>query len=611
MSNLKRILMILPCAALLPAALAQDLSGTLTATGDYKAEIRRHTRKSGLPGRLQLHLPEGSLPVNVEALPVMPETFAETMRSTDAGISLPDTYRGYVSLTSGSYLNTSLSAGYRFVDTSHTTFGAWLQHNSSSLFRPDAETGPTAVPDVKPARKKLYDETLGLYGSHIFEGAGMLSASAAYHLNYFNYYSGQLNGDGKPFAAPTQTLNDFLFGARWQGVRNPSGFFVDGDLGYRYFGYRRFYGNVFNEEGRMPFSFSPARENDIRVGATAGYVIPDAGNISLALELNELLYSNKPSVNGPDGPIKSYGIATVTPAYTYTRGPWSLRAGVSVALSWDIVSAKDFATLHVAPDVALSYSQGKGTVYLTAKGGVKPNTLASRAELDMYQSPMLLNTLPQYSPVDATVGFRSGSFSGFSAGVHVSYAVAHNTPLTGWYPYLLFGPQDEMNPAFRLADMSTMSLKGFSLGAEAEYKLGTVLAVNGSFTYQRQSGENGYFNGPDRPRWTCGLGADVTPLEGLTVGAFYTYRGVRRLYLGESKTLSARDHNFTDGEADGKYVSFRLPDIYDLGFHAGYTLMDRYTFSAAIDNVLGCDNRLNPLIPTEGLSISGTISVLF
>ena len=86
---------------------------------------------------------------------------------------------------------------------------------------------------------------------------------------------------------------------------------------------------------------------------------------------------------------------------------------------------------------------------------------------------------------------------------------------------------------------------------------------------------------------------------------------MRRLYLGESKTLSARDHNFTDGEADGKYVSFRLPDIYDLGFHAGYTLMDRYTFSAAIDNVLGCDNRLNPLIPTEGLSISGTISVLF
>ena len=90
----------------------------------------------------------------------MPETFAETMRSTDAGISLPDTYRGYVSLTSGSYLNTSLSAGYRFVDNPHTTFGAWLQHNSSSLFRPDAETGPTAVPDVKPARKKLYDETL-------------------------------------------------------------------------------------------------------------------------------------------------------------------------------------------------------------------------------------------------------------------------------------------------------------------------------------------------------------------------------------------------------------------------------------------------------------------
>lgn len=619
-----RILFLLPCLGMTASALGQELSGSLTATGDYQAEIRSHSRLSGLPQRLLTQVPEGSLPVAVDALPVTVAPGLETLPATDSGLTLPRRYPGYVSLTAGSYLNASLSAGYRFVQTDRTTLGAWLQHNSSSLFRPDTEApAPAEAP-----RKKLYDETLSLYGSHLFEGYGLLSASATYRLGYFNYYSSAADPEGQPMKAPTQTLNDFLLTARWQGRRYTRSWFVNADLKYRYFGYRSFYSPdelVHEDGGAAPLhAVRPPRENDIQLGATLGYTTYSSGAIALDVRLREIVFCHPHTAYdiashvtrpfaSPLSEMKPYGVATLTPSYFLTRDNWSLRAGARVDLSWNVVSATDFSTVHVAPDVAVSYAAPKATVYLSATGGVEPNTLASRSELNMYQSPALVNTLPQYSPLKAEIGVRLGDFSGFSAGVHAAYAIADNTPLTGWYPYWLAG--QDFAPGQMAENMATMSLKGFSLGADVEYSLGYLLSVSGSMTYQRQSGKDGWFNGPDRPRWTADLGAEVTPLKGLAVGASYRYRGVRRIYLAEGQVDRAAYsqvpyHNFGDPD-ETQAISRRLPDIYDLGVHARYTLRDRFTFSAAVDNILGCDDRLNPLMPTEGLSITGGVSILF
>lgn len=622
MNRPHRILYLLPCLCMSATLMAQELSGSLTATGDYKAEIRNHSRLSGLPLRLQTRVPEGSLPVALEALPVTVEPGLERLPAHDSGLALPHRYPGYVALTAGSYLNASLSAGYRFVQNERTTFGAWIQHNSSSLFRPDTE----AAPPAEAPRKKMYDETISLYGSHLFEGKGLLSASATYHLGYFNYYSSATDGAGEPLSAPSQTLNDFRLTTRWQGYRVAREFFADAELQYRYFGYRTFYSpdEMAPAGVRALNSRRPPRENDIQLGATLGYTTYNSGTVALGLRVREIAfchphfsydrygYVQDPFPNPIQGEMRPYGIATLTPSYSLTRGNWSLRAGARVDLSWDVMAARDFSSVHVAPDVAVSYAASKATLYLRATGGVEPNTLASRSELNMYQSPSPVNTLPQYTPVNAEIGVHLGDFAGFSAGVHAAYAIADNTPLTGWYPYWLSGR--DFAPGHKLGDMATMSLKGFSLGADLSYQLASLLSVSGSVTYQRQSGEHGWFNGADRPRWTADLGAEVSPIKGLAVGATYRYRGVRTLYLAEDLGLThaqAPDHNFGDTDGDSRYISKRLPDIYDLGFHASYTLKDRFTFSAAVDNVLGCDDRLNPLMPTEGLSVTGGISVLF
>ena len=627
-----RIFLSLLLTAAAGSLSAQELAGSLTAEGQYKAEIRAHNRLSGLPSRLTLSIPEGELPLAYNGIPgeLTPSLVAQL--ASDRGLGLPRSYRGYLSLWGGSYLNSSISAGYRFVDTPETTFGAWLQHNSSSLFRPKAADGS----DTKLPYRRIYDESVGLYGSQVV-GNGRISADAYYRLGYFNYVP---NAKGKTSVGapnygwyPSQTLNDAGVRVAWQMNRPAEGLFADAWASFRYFGFRRYY-----MPGNQAPAVKPTRESDVNLHALVGWKTAASGTVSLDADARLLFYSDKGGdyvqdnnlandadkyVNRPfsyhPSRIKNYGIASLTPAYSYTSGGWSLRAGVRLDMTWDLAYIKynpladdEFSHFHVAPDVALSYTADKFGVYLRAEGGVTPNTLASIAALDYYCSPSLGGTLPVYRPIDATIGLNLGSFSGFSAGIRASYAVAHNAPLSGWYPYWMYC----IDPTgLNLDAYDNMTVKGFSLGANLKYELGKLLEVQGDLAYSPQSGDKGYFNGLDRPRWVLGLNADVHPMEGLTVGATYEYRGVRNLYLGQFTTVygevSARvDHNFT-GPQPGDIIGLRLPDIYDLGVHASYTLKGRYTFSVRAQNLLDCQRTLIPLLPEEDLTVLGGIQILF
>lgn len=620
----KYISIIVPAFCLfgIAGASAQDLSGSLSAVGDYKAEIRPHTRLSGLPQRLSIVVPEASLPLTYEGVSIFTEPALVTQTAGIAGPQLPESFRGYVSLQAGSYLTNSLSAGYRFVDNGKTTLGAWLQHSCNyPLYR-----GETTASGYEGHRAKSYDETIGIYGSHLFDGAGRLDAAVAYRLGYFNCLTSATGLDGKPLSAPTQTLNDFKMSALWRGHTSDAGIFVDGQFSYRYFGYRRFF-TPYNEYPGI----KPPRENDLTAGFTVGYNMNEKGCLSLGVLSQSLFYFHPHFVsdiasnlltdihfNPRYQELRSYGVVSLTPRYSFSAGAWSLHAGAKVDLSWDVVSPEGFDSFHIAPDVAVNYANGKTNLYFKAGGGVSPNTLASRSEYFMYQSPALVNTLPQYSPLDATLGVKFGSFSGLGIGVHVSYAIANNTPTAGWYPELLAGLP--LAPDTYCDALNALSLKGFSIGADLEYNLSSLLDVAGSVTYQRQSGKDGYFNGIDRPRWIIDAGATLTPIDGLKFGVTYQYRGVRRLYIGENRTATSQhparvDHNYNGGDITSShnfgYVTRRLKDIYDLGVNASYTLNNRYTFSVSADNILDTDDCINFLIPTPGLMITGGVQVVF
>ena len=164
-------------AALLPAAsvsapAAAQLHESINVEGKYVPEIIRIDRVNTFPKAFRQSLQ--SRPIGYEqggvatsfrpSLLTMPATGWRSTRE----ISLNP---GYLELGAGSWLNTDLSAGYRFVDNSTTLIGARLQFNSTSLWKPEVSE-PTE--DVKQER---YDGAFGLYASHVVKGYGRLDAS--------------------------------------------------------------------------------------------------------------------------------------------------------------------------------------------------------------------------------------------------------------------------------------------------------------------------------------------------------------------------------------------------------------------------------------------------
>ncbi len=574
-SSSKYILTTLLAAASLCAS-AQELNESMTVQGAYDPVIRKHERISPLPDRLSLPLPEASLPLATQGEPVDVDSKLAQQDAPSWGTRLPEQRRGYIDLLAGSFLNTSLSAGYRAISNSSTTLGIWLQHNSSSLFRAN---------DDSPYRRR-YDETVGARLSQKF-APGSLSLSAAYHLGYFNYYRAiDPAADPAPALPGSQTLNDFLFNAEWEGRHRKIGFNYHAGATYRYFGLRRIYDHAPEAFGSY-VSHTPARENDVTVNATLGYNTTRVSTFSLALQGRWLPYSNSE--------LSTPGFYSITPAYTLMRPHLRLRLGVRLDLSHSVEGYEKFATFHAAPDFSVSYTATRFTASLSATGGVQPNTLSSLHQLDYYSTPTLTATTPLYSPVNARLRLGFGNFRGFSAGLFATYAIMRNTPLAGTYPLYLFNLPGAA--AMRLATPGYLDVRGFSMGADLRFALDNILTATGTLTYTPQHGSRGSFNGIDRPRWVLATEATVRPISPLSISVGYDYRGVRNLYFRTSPSAPV--------------ASLRLPDLYDLHARADYTFLSRYTVGISARNILSSNPWTTPDMPLEGFTLLGHFSVVF
>ena len=205
--------------AALPAASQEKLEGTLYVDGEYVPTVVRQDKIHLLPQKVSFELPTfrpepatglltGNYVPGYNALPA----------PVWQGAAAEYPWRGYLYGGIGSYLNSTLSAGYRMVATDATKADIWFQHTGTSLFKPRI-----CDRDLKRYR---YDERLGLRVSHRFS-AGTLTADAHYHLGFFNYY-----GVSTPHSSlivmpprmeakqtdetPKQTLNDARLRASWQ-----------------------------------------------------------------------------------------------------------------------------------------------------------------------------------------------------------------------------------------------------------------------------------------------------------------------------------------------------------------------------------------------------------
>lgn len=584
---------------------AQDLHGDVTVTADYLPTLRSHSRISPLPSAPRLSLPESSLNMASQGVPTLLQPSLTPM--TAAGWNATkrfSRYPGYLELEGGSYADFNASAGYRFIDSEKLTVGAWLQHLSSTGFKPESN-----LPDVKACAEKRFDETLGLYGLYKINGLGTADFDLIYHLGYFNYYSEMypdIDGSPKP---PTQTLNDLTARVGLRSDKKYEGFSWHAELSDRFFGYRRFYS--------LLSPFSPAKENNLQLSGAAAYAFNPNAAVDLALTANYVGYSSagvsdEPLAETYNPDLSGYGRVALTPAFNYSDGAFSARLGVrfdftsplakqSQAL---VLSQKSFGRVHAAPDVILGYSKGKMALNLAVGGGVELRSLASGAELFYYQSPQLPTTMPLYSPLNASLTLNLGSFYGFSANVGLAYKITDNTTPDLLYPSLITGA------FYPVENFYTLNVKGYSLRAGVSYRYVDIASFSADMSYQPQNGDKGFFNGADRPRWIIGIDAEVNPWSTLRINAGYQYRGVRNAwYYGN---LPGITNPGIAGDIPEFFSSaVRLNDVTDLSLGASYTFMERYTVRLNASNLLGTNSLIAPGVSSEGVRILGGFAVLF
>ena len=156
-----------------------------------------------------------------------------------------------------------------------------------------------------------YDESVGLYISHVFKGYGRLDASLDYHVGMFNYYGYcPINpiADTK-IDAPTQTLNDFAMRIDWRSpMSNASTLSYGASARVRHFAFRSL---------PLPYAWDKEhskgnRETDIEIAAGVRMPWDGGSSIGLDADLNVLTYGGEQDLfNYSKGPGKRKSLSTV------------------------------------------------------------------------------------------------------------------------------------------------------------------------------------------------------------------------------------------------------------------------------------------------------------
>lgn len=615
--EIRKYIVAAAAAATVAAASAQDapLRGTVNVDGKYLPDVIRQDRINTLPrvytfpmeiNKLAYEQKGVSTPFRPSFTP-LPAIGWRTDREYSS-------QRGYVDLTAGSWLNASLSAGYTIINDADTQLGVWLQHSSSSLFKPKMADW---ADDVK---RRYYDENVGVNFTHSFEGAGRLSAKVNYHLSAFNYYGVYLP-EGKRedgFKAPTQTLNDIFARVGWN---SPIGADLQYDVaaGVRYFGYRRLYLPDFSDptvtgtpatESLVPVKGE--RETNLFLKGGVAYSFDDKSTLGITLGGDYFGYSKSIfSGAAPD----DYGNIALTPYYSFRKGMLDIRLGAEVDITANAGPDGDrFSAFHIAPDVRFDFKHGPAGVYLAIGGGVDPNSLASMYDRgDYYGAPALRCTNPTYSPFDGKLGINFGPFLGLSMGVDFAYKYARHYYMPVFYTRWLNAPREMLpgNVAVNYLDPLNVNLKGWSFGAHVDYKLSDVFTAGASLSYQPQSYDKGYDNGIDRPRWLLNANASVRPVKPLLLQLQYNYRGVRKAFVQTTRRLIDVAPGVSTNIGENGYTAMRLPDITDLYFRAAYDVTKALTISVQADNLLNRKVQYLPDIVTPGVCILGGLEFRF
>lgn len=565
MTTIKYILAI-SCSCFLSGGLmAQNLEESLTVEGKYTPEVIAADRLSVLPSIISLSAPESSLDYDQRGVVANFAPDALSMPATGwNAYKAFDTSRGYLDLSLGSWLNSSLSAGYSIIQNEESHLNVRLQHNSTSLWqawKADPEKGM----DSDAPKRFRYDETIGADFSHRFANSGILSADLQYHFGHFNYYASKYNyssnNDNKP-EVPTQTLNDIYFRIGWT-KGNSSRINNDINADIRYFGYKNSYTQPDLLQIMKLTKGKGLNEVAINVEDNTRYDFSKDSKLCINLLYSGVLNSIDNNVNR----------IRLTPKYEYTRNNMTFHVGAEAAV---VFAGK--TRFRIAPDIKFTANSGSTAFTARIGGGTHLRTLSYLHQMDYYGNPLSGCYEAAYSPIDASLALQFNPGGKWTFGVEGLWRTTLDETLGGIYQAYLNWHETAYE------NLISTRIHGFSIGVNAGYEFSRYFGLKGKVNWQPQHGNTGFLNGFDRPAITANVTAASKPIDALSLTLDYNLRAKRELLNGS---------------------------ISRLNLSADYKINDNMSVGAEFNNLLNRHEYILPDLPTEGFTANARFGIIF
>lgn len=588
-----------------PLFAQQSLDEAIAVDGRYAAEVIPMDRIPAFPAEFPLSMESPRLDYDLSPLRA---DFSPSFFPLPLPNLANPLHRGYLDLAAGSWLDASIKAGAWFLPPSASspwTAGAWLSHDSSSLWKPDFNN------NLSYKKRADYNEAVGFVGARRLNNGSSLSARLDYGLRYFNYFMSP--------QAPSQTVNRFNASLNWSSAPFASlRHYLD--LSVSHFSFRD-----------VPFIspanlWAPSRQTTLQLsGSVSAPVqgVPETDSDRLSL---------RGSLSGVFGaPVSNYGLLSLSPAYSFVFNQIHVNAGLNLDFSAKAGSEADpFSAFHIAPAFKVWLPTNHFTFFASVLGGSELRTLESEYTLSHFASPVQFSHTPVFSPVDAALGFNAGPAQGFlrglEGGLKLRYKAVSHLPLYGWFPAAVALGGVE-GAELLAANAASTSLHGFEVSGRLAYSFRSLAKAELNLAYSPQHSHTGFFNGIDRSRWVGNFSIAVSPIEKLSLSLAAQWRAVRYIYgfniseasehsvlsdlseLSELSVLSVlSEHSVL---SDNTLTGCRLPDWFSLKFEADYHLSKTLSFGAGVYNITNRRNWQLPALPTEGITLAARLSLLF
>lgn len=480
----------------------------------------------------------------------------------------PGTTPGYVRAGYGNLGNLDILANY--------LFRLSKKDKLNVRFQMDGMDGKLTLPytDGEKWNAFYYRTRANVDYTHQFNKLD-LNIAGNFGLSNFNFLPGSVNSKQK------FTSGDFHAGIHFIDETAPLRFNAETNL----LMYERQHNMISENDANTAI-----KETIIRTKGDVTGAINDQQSVTIALEMNNLLYSGytkNPSTG--DEYFKNYTTLLVNPYYELNNDDWKLHIGANVDLSFGF--DKSF---RISPDVTAQYIFSDSyIVYAKATGGKQLNDFRRLENICPYGELPNAGTLSSwgyvqrpvdtYEQINGSVGFKASPYPGVWFNVYGGYQNLKND-----LSYFALD-SDNSRSDFYLSFIHD-NTDNFYLGGEISYDYKDIVGISAKYTYRNWDSKTEKYLLAVKPVSELSFNAHIHPISALNVNLGYDYVDWEEIKLDDYSSMSA---------------------INDLHIGANYNIFKGISVYAQVHNLLNKKYQYYLGYPAEGFNFLGGLSFRF